>query len=776
MSIRLGVGAGPVPGGGPNTLFLSATVDVADGGNIEQDLDFSIDVPAFSMVVRFFLQQNGVSLRFIPQVEADVFFDKVDDIAGAEGEEEKAGLEAKLSRLASGKFIDFLKTWLVGGRRQIASIRYEPSPGDVPRADGIVERATGKLILGVVGPKPKPIAVPVLQDPTTGGGSAPVDDGSIQLFDLPDEEPEPDPADAGGPGGGSLTPFGTGGGPRPSIGPLAKIDHIVVLMQENRSFDQVLGYLRRDRINPEVDGLLPPDDPGAALQSNFFNGRTFPVQKADVENPRRERATAWPSFGTIDPGHGIEDVFAQMSENMGGFVRSFAERLGVVDPLDPRLRLVMDYFGPDDLEVYAALAREFGIFDSWYTAHAGPTWPNRFVFIGGDLNVTEFGIVETNNPDISTMLPIQRPTLFDHLNEAGVSWRVFEHGYSFLRLFANFTFDTENIVPFDDPVRGFEFAARHGLLPSFTLIEPDYIDLPPGNDDHPPSDMKFGQDLVNRIVRALIDSPAFQRTLFVITYDEHGGFYDHKQPPDDAPPLGGNLNLRKLGPRVPAFAISPLVERKAVFHSRFDHTSVGATVLRRFVRGRVPRVSPRMDTARDLREVLTLANSPRPRTDFGSLGLPPLQAPRFAPERRSVPERAARVKPLKGVDDFHSFLAAMRLITGEPPKSSTLRRRQARRMSGELLYYRDRTRDGTGDVANPTLIGQGGWNAFRHLFSSGDGAIYAVDQAGRLLFFRDKTQDGTGDVANPSVIGQDGWQNLRFLFSGGNGILYAVVG
>jgi hypothetical protein len=143
-----------------------------------------------------------------------------------------------------------------------------------------------------------------------------------------------------------------------------------------------------------------------------------------------------------------------------------------------------------------------------------------------------------------------------------------------------------------------------------------------------------------------------------------------------------------------------------------------------------------------------------------------------------VPERAARVKPRKGVDDFHGFLAAMRLITGEPPKSSTLRRRQAQRISGELLYYRDSTRDGTGDVANPTLIGQGEWNAFRHVFSGGNGVIYAVDREGRLLLYRDKTQDGTGDVANPLVIGQGGWQNMRFLFSGGTvrgtRILYAV--
>ena len=78
------------------------------------------------------------------------------------------------------------------------------------------------------------------------------------------------------------------------------------------------------------------------------------------------------------------------------------------------------------------------------------------------------------------MVPLQSRTLFSILHEHGASWRVFEHGYSFLRLFGDFTFDTTNIVQFDDPVRGFEAAARNGHLPQVTLIEPDYIDLPPG--------------------------------------------------------------------------------------------------------------------------------------------------------------------------------------------------------------------------------------------------------------------------------------------------------
>ena len=94
--------------------------------------------------------------------------------------------------------------------------------------------------------------------------------------------------------------------------------------------------------------------------------------------------------------------------------------------------------------------------------------------------------------------------------------------------------------------------------------------------------------------------------------------------------------------------------------------------------------------------------------------------------------------------------------------------------SGGLLFYRDKKQDGTGDVSNPSVIGSGGWDTFKFLFSGGNGIIYAVNQSGELLFYRDKKQDGTGDVSNPSVIGSGGWDTFKFLFSGGNGIIYAV--
>jgi phospholipase C len=747
-SLTLDVGAGPAPLGGGNAPFFSVRA-VFPAVHLNVDLpvvpDFDEDLPASFIEVRCYLTVLG-GLAYLPVIESnlldlldfDVHIPDPGEIVHTVNLKAylKKKIEDALYRLQMHQgtgfsaFGEFLSPWLIGSQRELFSLGYAPGPGDGLSATGVVEPATGQLVVRYVGPRPTPVASPPLTMSDGSGPTAPPDDGAIPLFDLADEEPDPLPP-AGDDGLGAVTPFGSGGPhPHPNIGALSKIDHIVVLMQENRSFDQVLGYLSRDKINPDVEGLLPPDNPGSQAQFNRFPigdpafGRNFFPQKSDPGKPPRARATAWPSFAFPGPCHEHDCVVRQMN-NMGGFVADFAGRLGITDPsgaeAQESLRLVMDYFGPDDLPVYAALAREFGVCDHWFTSHVGSTFPNRFVLLTGDLNRDPVGNVELDEPELGKMTPIQRPTLFDHLDRFGVSWRLFEHGYCFLRMFGRHTFDVTNIVSFDDPLRGFEAAARGGTLPSVTLIEPDYIDLPPGNDDHPPTDMAEGQNLVNRILQALLTSPNWERTLFVITYDEHGGFYDHVQPPNDAAPIGGSLTV--LGPRVPALVISPLVERGKVFHSRFDHTSIGATILRRFC-ARPPRISPRLDAALDLREVLTL-DAPRPRSDFASLVAPPptpphggtgldhhpvhggthsgvshlpagtvthaggtvlvsdapSPGPTTAPgalaspvmpgliDRRKDARRAKPIGPRQGNDDFHWLLAAVRLTTGEPPRA-----------------------------------------------------------------------------------------------------------
>jgi phospholipase C len=336
--------------------------------------------------------------------------------------------------------------------------------------------------------------------------------------------------------------------------------------------------------------------------------------------------------------------------------------------------------------VYTALATEFAICDHWFCSHIGGTLPNRHITLSGDLNIDRYGLPEEENSDFKGYAPSERLTFFDHLTERNVSWRLFEHGYSFLRLYRNFTFDISRIVAFNDPVRGFEEAARLNELPSVSFIEPNYIELPDGedNDDHAPADMHNGQRLVARIVRALVKGGQWNKSLLIITYDEHGGFYDHLVPPSEIEDSAGGGTARpippltngvtQLGPRVPALVISPLIPRgqgKVIVASKvYEHTSIVATILRRFCSPYPPRMSPRVEAANDLRDVLTL-DAARPDSDFASL-LQVLETVATSAVRRDPAARPEPVPTRKIADpmneefgeDFHGFIAFASAVTG----------------------------------------------------------------------------------------------------------------
>jgi phospholipase C len=172
--------------------------------------------------------------------------------------------------------------------------------------------------------------------------------------------------------------------------------------------------------------------------------------------------------------------------------------------------------------------------------------------------------------------------------------------------------------------RSFIERAAKGDLPAVSWIDPNFYDLtfgPAGsNDDHPPSDLRAGQKLILQLVDALFQSPAWEQTLLVITYDEHGGFFDHVAPPkaaDDRPAM------RRYGPRVPALVVSPFVGRQSVGKTVFDHTSIIKTILTRFATkkdGSIPKLGARVAAAKHLGELLT-EQSPRqmPRSEYQHL-------------------------------------------------------------------------------------------------------------------------------------------------------------
>ena len=222
-------------------------------------------------------------------------------------------------------------------------------------------------------------------------------------------------------------------------------------------------------------------------------------------------------------------------------------------------------------------------------------------------------------------MPVQTKTVFDHLSDRGVSWRYYEQRYSTIRLYAEHTFDNDHVVAFDDPVTGFAEAAAAGTLPAVTFIDPNFIDEPDegDNDDAAPGNLSRGQALVGGIVDALVRSPVWTRTLFVLTYDEHGGFFDHVNPLASefrakATPVSG---LDFYGVRVPTFVVSPLVERGAASHVVFDHTSILKTIIRRFMSAQPPDMGSRVAAANDLSSVLLdSAETDQPRDERGAAG------------------------------------------------------------------------------------------------------------------------------------------------------------
>ena len=390
----------------------------------------------------------------------------------------------------------------------------------------------------------------------------------------------------------------------PTLGNLRKIDHIVVLMLENRSFDHMLGYLTLEAGRPEVDGLR-------ASMANVYRGKTYKVRHLQRTALTKDE----------DPCHGGACIVEQVSGNMGGFVANFAKERKNAKLVD----VVMGYYNGSDLPVYDHLTREFGVCDRWYCSVPGATWPNRLYAVCGQAAGSKDG----------RQVPIyDLPSFVRHLETNKVSWRWYSHDVGTLR-FSDSKFRVgylDKFAYFDRrsllAPRNFIDDAKDGKLPSVSWIDPNFVDVsfigPAGsNDDHPPSDIKAGQELVLKTYTALVNSPKWRKTMLVVTYDEHGGFFDHVLPPaahDDRPAF------RTYGVRVPALVVSPFTPRASVVSTVYDHTSIIKTILLRFCakNGQIPDMGARVTNANHLGDTLTLAQ-PRPPT--------PAQAYRDAVDR-----------------------------------------------------------------------------------------------------------------------------------------------
>ena len=372
---------------------------------------------------------------------------------------------------------------------------------------------------------------------------------------------------------------------------LQRIDHFVVLLMENRSFDHCLGYLSLKAGRGDVNGLI-------GNESNPWETKRVPVTAAGLRNVE------------TDPPHGAPAQVEQRGNNdNSGFIRAYMKAEGHKPQARPDD--VMLYYDEQMLPAFDFFAREFCVCDAWHAAIPGPTWPNRMYAFAG----TSMGRLTNDLPDAPGL---QFPTIFDILSGQGVDWRFFESDVASVRMFASHLGDRTRIKYYDDPQFGFAALAKAGQLPPVTYIDPNFTSIPglSSNDDHPPRNPIYGQALAAEIYKILRSSPKWTRTALIITYDEHGGFYDHVQPPAAADDV-----IRSRGFRVPAFVISPWSGRGAVRSEVYDHTSILRTILNRFV-DPAAKMSTRVDAAKDLSlafsEPSARATKPMPTFDIAS--------------------------------------------------------------------------------------------------------------------------------------------------------------
>jgi phospholipase C len=420
------------------------------------------------------------------------------------------------------------------------------------------------------------------------------------------------------------------------------ITHVFVVMLENRSFDNVFAMSR-----------IPGIKVATAKDCNWYKDTRYCV------------SSNGPIRMPTDPAHEFLDVVEQLAGegavyppggpyppiNKAGFVANYATSTseGPVPPAQDVGAVMACLPTASRLPVICQLAKEFAICDQWFSSLPGPTWPNRFFLHGASSSGLDDSPSEEDMAWWESLDGFKYPngSLFDRLRSAGIAYRLYNDSTGFP--------DFQSLYS-DDPQDGSllgsvaqvcslsglshwevnylsSFAEQlQGAYPyPYTFIEPHYGDLDGktykgGSSQHPMDDLYGGEHLLAAVYSAIRKSPHWNTSLLIITYDEHGGFYDCVAP-EDAPAPEDNANygynkhgfdFKKYGVRVPAIVVSPLIQRGTVDHALYDHASVAKTVEKLFDLGPL---TQRDEAANDLVHLLDAT----PRSDCPlSLDAPPV--------------------------------------------------------------------------------------------------------------------------------------------------------
>jgi len=336
------------------------------------------------------------------------------------------------------------------------------------------------------------------------------------------------------------------------------IEHVIVLMLENRSYDHLLGYLPNGHgLTGDEFNLVNPADPTSE--------RVLVSNTAD--------------YISIDPAHDFKSVEKQLygaagqvvdSAPMNGFVAAHIEEAKGDVALGKK---IMECFDPARLPALTTLAREFCVCDRWFSAVPGPTWLNRFFVHAATCDGMIIDTVKHN---------YRMKTIYDALGKNGLSWNIYygdvpqsivlQHHWRTLNRFNRF--------------EKFYADVEKGKLAAYTFIEPRYFNFHEwkANDQHPPHDMRLGEYLIAEVYDTLRSSSYWEKSLLVVTYDEHGGFFDRVSPPELVPSPDGKksrhprFDFTRLGVRVPTILVSPFVEKGVVDSTIYEHSSLPATL------------------------------------------------------------------------------------------------------------------------------------------------------------------------------------------------------
>jgi phospholipase C len=417
------------------------------------------------------------------------------------------------------------------------------------------------------------------------------------------------------------------------VATLDAIDYFVVLMLENRSFDNLLGWLR-------------PNSPG-------FEGLTGAEQIPDGTSGIVQVSTPYAGANAMrepdpDPGELFVDINTQLfgapqgtppqwptACTMAGFATNYIAHQGSAPA-------IVHCFRPGDLASLTALANAYAVCDHWFASAPCQTWPNRFFVHTGTANG-----YENNSP---VHFPYLMPTVFKQLEGAAPSgWKIYFHDFPHSLTLTDLWDRLDHFRPFAE----FLSDAQAGTLPSYCFLEPRYFAAEAWpNDMHPPHNVTYGDQLIAEVYNAVRQSPCWPRTMLIITCDEHGGCFDHVPPPaalaPEAPRPGQVFGFNRYGVRVPTIVVSPLVDPGTVFRAPgvypFDHTSIIATLRARF--GIASALTARDAQAPTLAAALTTGNAVND-------GPPSLPVPPSPPEDDAAALNRARLAPL---NDFQEAL------------------------------------------------------------------------------------------------------------------------